>query len=83
MELEAQEVIVQRANCLSAPVELLGQDFLVSYQESLADGEVFGYQSQYREEMQLKTGLLGLHQVDNAGLALAAIPSVKKRGSLS
>ena len=70
MEL-SQEVIVQRANRLSAPVELLGQDFLVSYQASLADREVFGYRSQYREEMQLKTGLLGLHQVDNAGLALA------------
>ena len=83
MELEAQEVIVQRANCLSAPVELLGQDFLVSYQASLVDGEVFGYRSQYREEMQLKTGLMGLHQVDNAGLALALCDTFCQEKGLS
>ena len=71
IELEAQEVIVQEAHRLSAPVEVLGQDFLVCYQESLADGEVFTYQSQNRSEVQLKTGLLGIYQVDNAGLALA------------
>jgi len=74
---------VQRANRLSAPVELLGQDFLVSYQASLVDGEVFGYRSQYREEMQLKTGLMGLHQVDNAGLALALCDTFCQEKGLS
>ena len=82
MELEAQEVIVQQARRLSAPVELLGQD-LVGYQESLADGEVFHYRSQYREELQLKTGLLGLHQVDNAGLALALCDTFCQEKGLS
>ena len=83
IELEAQEVIVQEAHRLSAPVEVLGQDFLVCYQESLADGEVFTYQSQNRSEVQLKTGLLGLHQVDNAGLALALCDVFCQEGGLS
>ena len=83
IELEAQEVIVQEAHRLSAPVEVLGQDFLVCYQESLADGEVFTYQSQNRSEVQLKTGLLGLHQVDNAGLALALCDAFFQERGLS
>ena len=83
IELEAQEVIVQEAHRLSAPVEVLGQDFLVCYQESLADGEVFTYQSQNRSEVQLKTGLLGLHQADNAGLALALCDAFFQERGLS
>ena len=83
IELEAQEVIVQEAHRLSAPVEVLGQDFLVCYQESLADGEVFTYQSQNRSEVQLKTGLLGLYQVDNAGLALALCDAFFQERGLS
>ena len=83
IELEAQEVIVQEAHRLSVPVEVLGQDFLVCYQESLADGEVFTYQSQNRSEVQLKTGLLGLYQVDNAGLALALCDVFCQEGGLS
>lgn len=83
IELEAQEVIVQEAHRLSAPVEVLGQDFLVCYQESLADGEVFTYQSQNRSEVQLKTGLLGIYQVDNAGLALALCDVFCQEGGLS
>ena len=83
IELEAQEVIVQEAHRLSAPVEVLGQDFLVCYQESLADGEVFCYRSKCREEMKLKTGLLGLHQVDNAGLALALCDAFFQERGLS
>lgn len=83
IELEAQEVIVQEAHRLSAPVEVLGQDFLVCYQESLVDGEVFTYQSQNRSEVQLKTGLLGLYQVDNAGLALALCDVFCQEGGLS
>ena len=83
IELEAREVIVQEAHRLSAPVEVLGQDFLVCYQESLVDGEVFTYQSQNRSEVQLKTGLLGLYQVDNAGLALALCDVFCQEGGLS
>ena len=83
IELEAQEVIVQQAYRLSAPIEVLGRDFLVSYQESLIDGEVFTYQSQSRSEVQLKTGLLGLHQVDNAGLALALCDTFCQEKGLS
>ena len=83
IELEAQEVIVQEAHRLSAPVEVLGQDFLVCYQESLVDGEVFTYQSQNRSEVQLKTGLLGLYQVDNAGLALALCDAFFQERGLS
>ncbi|MBK4774187.1 dihydrofolate synthase [Streptococcus rubneri] len=83
IELEAQEVIVQEAHRLSAPVEVLGQDFLVCYQESLADGEVFTYQSQNRSEVQLKTGLLGIYQVDNAGLALALCDAFFQERGLS
>ena len=83
IELEAQEVIVQEAHRLSAPVEVLGQDFLVCYQESLADGEVFTYQSQNRSEVELKTGLLGLYQVDNAGLALALCDAFFQERGLS
>ena len=83
IELEAQEVIVQEAHRLSAPVEVLGQDFLACYQESLDDGEVFCYRSKCREEMKLKTGLLGLHQVDNAGLALALCDVFCQEGGLS
>ncbi|RAG55537.1 bifunctional folylpolyglutamate synthase/dihydrofolate synthase, partial [Burkholderia multivorans] len=49
-----------------------GKDYQVSHQKSVVTGEIFDYTSSVRQG-RFQTGLLGLHQIENAGMALALL----------
>ena len=69
---EALAVINQIAKAKEAPRLVYGEDYQVSHQESVETGEVFDYISPLRQG-HFQTGLLGLHQIENAGMALALL----------
>ena len=71
---EALAVIDQIAEEKQAARIVYGRDYQVSYQESIVTGEVFDYTSAVRQG-RFQTGLLGLHQIENAGMALALLDS--------
>ena len=65
-------VIDRIAEGKDAPRIAYGKDYQVSHQESVVTGEVFDYTSSLRQG-RFQTGLLGLHQIENAGMALALL----------
>ena len=69
---EALAVIDQIATVKQAPRLVYGDAYQVSYHESIVTGEVFDYTSSVRQG-RFQTGLLGLHQIDNAGMALTLL----------
>ena len=74
---EALSVIDQIAKAKQASRLAYGEDYQVSHQESVETGEIFDYSSSVRQG-RFQTGLLGLHQVENAGMALALLDSYCK-----
>ena len=71
---DALSVIDQIAKAKQASRLAYGEDYQVSHQESIITGEVFDYTSPLRQG-RFQTGLLGLHQIENAGMALALLDS--------
>ena len=71
---EALAVIGQIAEEKQAARIFYGRDYQVSHHESIVTGEVFDYTSAGRQG-RFQTGLLGLHQIENAGMALALLDS--------
>ena len=69
---EALAVIDRIAEGKNAPRLSYGTDYQVRHQESVVTGEVFDYTSLVRQG-RFQTGLLGLHQIENAGMALALL----------
>ena len=69
---DAIAVINQIAKAKEAPRLVYGEDYQVSHQESIITGEVFDYSSSVRQG-RFQTGLLGLHQIENAGMALTLL----------
>ena len=69
---EALAVIDQIAKAKQAPRLAYGDDYQVSRQESVETGEVFDYSSSARQG-RFQTGLLGIHQVENAGMAITLL----------
>ena len=69
---EALAVIDQIAEAKQAPRLSYGDAYQVSYHESIITGEVFDYTSSVRQG-RFQTGLLGLHQIENAGMALTLL----------
>ena len=69
---EALAVIDRVAARKDAPRIIYGKDYQVSHQVSVGTGEVFDYTSPLRQG-RFQIGLLGLHQVENAGMALALL----------
>ena len=69
---EALAVIDRIAEGKDAPRFAYGADYHVSHQESVVTGEVFDYTSVVRQG-RFQTGLLGLHQIENAGMAIALL----------
>ena len=74
---EALAVIDQIATVKQAPRLFYGDAYQVSHHESIATGEVFDYTSSVRQG-RFQTGLLGLHQIENAGMALALLDTFCK-----
>ena len=71
---EALAVIDKIAKAKQATRIVYGRDYQVSHHESVVTGEVFDYTSSIRQG-RFQTGLLGLHQIENAGMALALLDS--------
>ena len=69
---ESLAVIDQIAKAKQATRIAYGDAYQVSHYESIVTGEVFGYTSAVRQG-RFQTGLLGLHQIENAGMALALL----------
>lgn len=69
---EALAVIDRIAEGKDAPRLAYGIDYQVRHQESVVTGEVFDYTSDVRQG-RFQTGLLGLHQIENAGMAIALL----------
>ena len=69
---EALAVIDQIAKAKQATRIAYGEAYQVSHYESIVAGEVFDYSSSVRKG-RFQTGLLGLHQIDNAGMALTLL----------
>ena len=69
---EALAVIDRIAEGKDAPRFAYGTDYQVRHQKSMVTGEVFDYTSVVRQG-RFQTGLLGLHQIENAGMAIALL----------
>ena len=69
---EALTVINHIAEAKNAPRLAYGTDYQVSHQESVVTGEIFDYTSAVRQG-RFQTGLIGLHQIENAGMAIALL----------
>lgn len=69
---EALAVIDRIAEGKDVPRLAYGKDYQVCYQASVVTGEVFDYTSVVRQG-RFQTGLLGLHQIENAGMAIALL----------
>ncbi|KAB7708612.1 bifunctional folylpolyglutamate synthase/dihydrofolate synthase [Bacillus aerolatus] len=72
-QIAAQEVITRRAKEAKSAVYQFGEQFKTDWQESLPQGELFHFQSVFADMKDLRTGLNGLHQTENAALAVMAI----------
>ncbi|HEW0624532.1 TPA: bifunctional folylpolyglutamate synthase/dihydrofolate synthase [Streptococcus pneumoniae] len=69
---EALAVIDRIAEEKDAPRLAYGTDYQVRHQESVVTGEVFDYTSAVRQGC-FQTSLLGLYQIENAGMAIALL----------
>ena len=69
---EAMAVIDQIAKAKQAPRLAYSDDYQVSHHESIETGEVFDYTSSFRQG-RFQTGLLGIHQIENAGMAITLL----------
>lgn len=69
---EALAVIDRIAEGKDAPRLAYGTDYQVRRQESVVTGEVFDYTSAVRQG-RFQTSLLGLYQIENAGMAIALL----------
>lgn len=74
---EALAVIDRIAEGKDVPRLAYGKDYQVCHQESVVTGEVFDYTSVVRQG-RFQTGLLGLHQIENAGMAIALLDAFCK-----
>ena len=71
-QLEALEVIRNKATELKSPMYQLGEDFFTNSRTSLKNGEQFSFSSMFNKFELLETSMIGSHQVDNAALAVMA-----------
>ena len=69
---EALAVIDHIAEGKDTPRLAYGANYQVRHKESVVTGQVFDYTSFVRQG-RFQTGLLGLHQIENAGMAIALL----------
>lgn len=75
---EALAVINPIAEAKNAPRLAYGSDYQVSHQESVVTERSFDYTSAVRQG-RFHCGLIGLHQIENAGMALALQTLIARR----
>lgn len=69
---EARAVIAGKAAEMRAALYEYGHDFSGEWKGSTKEGEQFNFASPYSRRPSLQTGLAGLHQVQNAAMAVMA-----------
>ena len=69
---EAQEVIMNKANEMQAPLYLLNKEFNIVDHVSIESGETFTLQSNEHTLQDLTITMFGQHQTENAALAVMA-----------
>ena len=69
---EPLAIIDQISKAKQAPRLAYRDDYQVSHHESIETGEVFDYTSSFRQG-RFQTGLLGIHQIENAGMAITLL----------
>lgn len=69
---EALEVIRKKAFDCKSSLYHLGEDFAASSKEPLERGEQFTFTSMFGQIHELKTSMIGAHQVENAACAVMA-----------
>lgn len=75
---EALAVIQDKASGLKSPVYQLGKEFTISDHKSLVQGEFFSLKTVFQNFPDLKTGMSGKHQTENASLAVMAAELLNK-----
>ena len=78
---EALAVIDSISEAKNATRIRFGIDYQVRHQKSVVTGEVFDYTSSLRQG-RFQTGLLGLHQIENAGMAIALLDTFCQENDL-
>ena len=78
---EALAVIDSISEAKNATRIRFGIDYQVRHQKSVVTGEVFDYTSSLRQG-RFQTGLLGLHQIENAGMAIALLDTFCQENNL-
>ncbi|HEW1226783.1 TPA: folylpolyglutamate synthase/dihydrofolate synthase family protein [Streptococcus pneumoniae] len=78
---EALAVIDSISEAKNATRIRFGIDYQVRHQKSVVTGEVFDYTSSLRQGC-FQTGLLGLHQIENAGMAIALLDTFCQENDL-
>ena len=75
-----KKIIFDKCKSKKSRLLLLGRDFNYRFKRMDATGEIFDFISKDKKYKNLKLGLLGLHQIGNASLALMAVEQIKKAG---
>jgi dihydrofolate synthase/folylpolyglutamate synthase len=76
----ARAVIEREAQALGAPLYRLGDEVVCTVRQVAQDGSVFDYASPWQSLAGVHVGLLGAHQVINAGIALSVAHLLRQSG---
>jgi dihydrofolate synthase / folylpolyglutamate synthase len=79
-QIEALNVIEKKANTVHSDTYILGRDFSVLHKKSSDNGEEFLYTGFENSNISAELSMKGIHQVKNAGLALAAVEYLTRKG---
>jgi dihydrofolate synthase / folylpolyglutamate synthase len=79
-QIEALNVIEKKANTVHSDTYILGRDFSVFHKKSSDNGEKFLYTGLENSNISAELSMKGIHQVKNAGLALAAVEYLTRKG---
>jgi dihydrofolate synthase / folylpolyglutamate synthase len=81
-EERVEKVILDFAKSQKAAIRFREKDYFVTRRRHSWESQTFDFQSNYGSFKLLKTHLLGLHQLFNAGMAIESILSLKEKGYL-
>ncbi|GGF06777.1 bifunctional folylpolyglutamate synthase/dihydrofolate synthase [Halobacillus andaensis] len=79
---DALQVITEEAAKQGAPLSVEGKDFFLKHVAHTSDGESFYFRIDDYSSPLMVTGMKGVHQIYNAGLALGAMEQLRKLGYL-
>ncbi|MFT8320545.1 MAG: folylpolyglutamate synthase/dihydrofolate synthase family protein [Bacillus sp. (in: firmicutes)] len=75
---EAEEVIIKKATDETAPIYLLNKHFMIENHQSILKGERFSFKTAATKMQDLHISMMGVHQTENASLAILAALLLKQ-----